>query len=89
MGVTHTKTDARTGGSASLDVGDRRVNLECLSDRDATLRAEFGVPQAANEGKRGGNKKEMVRMLLSFAVTKMRTSKWRVAVTKCRHGDTQ
>ena len=34
---------------ALLDVGDRRVDLECLSDRNATHRAEIVVPQAENE----------------------------------------
>jgi hypothetical protein len=49
----------RTG--ASLDVGDRRVDLERLGDRDATLRVEIVRSQAANEG---GNKIGMIGMLL-------------------------
>ena len=57
-------TEARRGRSASLDVGDRRVALERLGDRDAALAAEFVFRQAANEGKRGGNKKGMIGMLL-------------------------
>jgi hypothetical protein len=43
----------RRVGSASLDVGDRLVDLERLGDRDATLGAELVVLQTA---KRGGNK---------------------------------
>jgi hypothetical protein len=46
---------------ALLDVRDRRVDLECLGDRDATLGAELVVMQTA---KRGGNKKGMIEMLL-------------------------
>ena len=46
---------------ASLDVGDSRVDLESLSDRDATLRAEL-VGQQTEKG--GGNKIGMIGMLL-------------------------
>jgi hypothetical protein len=59
--VTHAKERQRRRKGASLDVRDRRVDLERLGDCDATLGAEFGVKQAA---KRGGNKKGMIGMLL-------------------------
>ena len=38
------------GLQALLDVGDRRVDLECLGNRDATLRPELVVVQTANVG---------------------------------------
>ena len=58
---------------ASLDSGDRLVDLESLSDRDATLWAEF-VPVQAEKG--GGNKIGMIGMLLPNTVTKNATLKW-------------
>jgi hypothetical protein len=59
--VTHAKQRQRRRRGASLDVGDRRVDLERLCDRDADLGVELVHPQAA---KRGGNKKGMIGMLL-------------------------
>jgi hypothetical protein len=59
--VAHAKQRPRCRRGASLDVRDRRVDLERLGDRDATLGAEFVPPQAANEG---GNKIGMIGMLL-------------------------
>jgi hypothetical protein len=59
--VTHPKQRQRRRRGASLDVGDRRVDLERLGDRDATLGAEFGERQAANEGV---TKKGTIGMLL-------------------------
>jgi hypothetical protein len=50
VGVTYAKQRQGRGWSASLDGGDRLVDLERLGDCDATLGAEFVVPQAANEG---------------------------------------
>ena len=35
---------------ALLDVGDRGVDFQCLADRLAALRAQFGVPEAAKSG---------------------------------------
>jgi hypothetical protein len=55
------KTESTTRRGASLDVRDRRVDLERLCDRDATLGAEIVAKQAA---KRGGNKIRMIGMLL-------------------------
>jgi hypothetical protein len=37
VGVTHAKQSQRRKRGASLDGGDRRVDLERFSDRDATL----------------------------------------------------
>jgi hypothetical protein len=59
--VTHAKQRQRSRRGASLDGGDRRVDLERLGDCDATLVAEFVEVQTA---KRGGNKKGMIGMLL-------------------------
>ena len=47
--------------TASLDVGDRLVDFERLSNRDAALWAEI-VPVQAEKG--GGNKIGMIGMLL-------------------------
>jgi hypothetical protein len=47
VGVTHAKQSQRSRKGASLDVRDRRVDLERLCDRDATLGAEIVAPQAA------------------------------------------
>ena len=46
---------------ASLDAGDRRVDLEHISDRHTTLWAEIVVLQTE---KGGGNKIGMIGMLL-------------------------
>jgi hypothetical protein len=51
----------RSRKGVSLDVRDRLVDLERLSDRDATLGAELVVLQTA---KREGNKIGMIGMLL-------------------------
>ena len=59
--VTHAKERQRRRKGASLDVRDRRVDLERLGDCDATRGAELVPPQAA---KRGGNKKGMIGMFL-------------------------
>jgi hypothetical protein len=59
--VTHAKQRQRRRRGASLDVGDRLVDLERLGDRDATLGAEIVPIQAA---KRGCNKIGMFGMLL-------------------------
>ena len=50
MGVTHAKQRQRSRKGASLDVGDRLVDLERLGDRDAALGAELVLLQAVNEG---------------------------------------
>ena len=60
-------------GHAVLDVGDRRVDLERLSDCDAALGADVVNRQT---GKGGGNKNGFNRMLLPFAVTKIQSPKW-------------
>ena len=67
MEVTHAKQRQRSRIGASLNVGDRLVDLERLGDRDAILGAEFVGGQAA---KRGGSKNGMIGMLLPSAVTK-------------------
>jgi endonuclease/exonuclease/phosphatase family metal-dependent hydrolase len=59
--VTHPKQRQQRWRGASLDVGDRLVDLERFGDRDATLGAEIVVLQAA---KRGGNKTGVIGMLL-------------------------
>jgi hypothetical protein len=59
--VTHVKQRQRRRRGDSLDVGDRRVDLQRFGNRDATLGAEIVLPQAA---KRGGNKIGIIRMLL-------------------------
>ena len=76
MEVTHAKQRQRRRRGASLDGGDRRVDLERLCDRDAALGAELVPTQAA---KRGGNKKGMIGMLLPspHTVTKKATLKLR------------
>jgi hypothetical protein len=74
VGVTHAKQRQRRRRGASLDSGDRLVDLERIGDRDAALGAELVKPQAA---KRGGNKKRNDRNVVTVAVTKIQTSKWR------------
>jgi hypothetical protein len=65
--VTHAKQRQRGRKRASLDVRDRRVDLDRLGNRDATLGAELVVPQTA---KRGGNKKRNDRNVVTVAATK-------------------
>jgi hypothetical protein len=67
VGVTHAKQSQRSRKGASLDVRDRRVDLERLGDRDATLGAE---PVTRQSAKRGGNKKRNDRNVVTVAVTK-------------------
>jgi hypothetical protein len=61
VGVTHPKQRQRRRRGASLYVLDRRVDLEHLGNRDATLGAEVGAAQAA---KRGYNEIGMFCILL-------------------------
>jgi hypothetical protein len=70
VGITHAKQRQRSRKGASLDVRDRRVDLERLGDCDATLGAEFVVLQTA---KRGGNKIGMIGILLPSRQQKMQT----------------
>ena len=63
MEETHAKQRQRSRIGASLDVRDRRVDLECLGDCDATLGAK---PVAMQAVKRGGNKIGMIGMLLPY-----------------------
>jgi hypothetical protein len=65
--VTHAKQRQRSRKGASLDVRDRRVDLERLGDCNATLRADLVAKQAAE---RGGNKKRNDRNVVTVAVTK-------------------
>ena len=49
VGVTRAKQRQRRRRGASLNVGDRLVDLERLGNCDATLGAELVVLQAVNE----------------------------------------
>ena len=60
--VTRAKQRQRCRRGASLDGGDRLVDLERLGDRDATLGAEIVPTQAA---KRGGNEKKNDRNVVT------------------------
>ena len=59
--VTHAKQRQRSRIGASLDVCDRRVDLERLGDCHATLGADAIILQTETEG---GNKNGMIRRLL-------------------------
>ena len=56
------------GMRASLDAGDRLVDLECLGNRDAALGVDVVQPQTE---KGGGNKIGMIGMLLPTPTIKV------------------
>jgi hypothetical protein len=79
VGVTHAKQRQRRRRGASLDGGDRRVDLERLGNRNAALGAK---PVACQAAKRGGNKIGMIEMLLPHRSNK--NTNFKVGVTHAK-----